>query len=733
MSRHSADHPGAWSVDVPAPSGGRRRRSADAPEASGPVPHPRQPPTGPSVPGTDSPTVPVRAAVPRRPPAAPRPGRPRRSRRLVVLLTVAVVAIVAGVAGVWLLPGTGDRAGTTTGDPAIAASIAGLPQRSVGVPPTMRLAEGQVPPTNRWFSGLVFPDEPQPVFPLPLSVAVRTDGLSLGLPEVRADDATIFGSHTPALDVPLGTSDLRVVAYDDLTVTVAMLAAGGAETGRLVITRGSPFVHYTATTAQDLTVGPQPLDADGTVVIRDGRYGVVTDGELTGSALSLPAGGSATFYAVPPDGDPAVFADAARVAVTGGSVTEDVAGDTVRSTLTYRTEGGDTIAGPMPGADAGCDPVGRFATVYGPMPVCHTSALTVGDPVLAPSGALDLSGVDDAGRAELATLVERDVAELTLDAADTYFGGKQLVRAATLMRLASDLGLEPTAQRVRDQLVPLLERWADPAGCAGRSTHCFVYDPVVRGMVGLESSFGSEEFNDHQFHYGYFLYAAALLGRDDPALVERIGPVVDLLAADVGSPVRTPEFPEYRAFDAFAGHSWASGFSPFGDGNNQESSSESVSAYNGLALWSELRGDTVQQDRAVAMLSREAASAMRHWVEPDLAAFPEFAHGVVGINWGGKRDHATWFSAEPSAILAIQLIPMSPVAEYLRGDPERIRENVAAATPTGYDVPYADSILMYLALADPDAAATAARALPDERIDDGNSRSYLTAWILAQR
>ncbi|MEV1295283.1 glycosyl hydrolase [Pseudonocardia sp. NPDC049635] len=664
---------------------------------------------------------------------SPGPGRSRRPRWPLALLALTTVAVVVVVTAALTLPGTGDPDGTGAGDPVIAATVAGLPQRPVGAPPAMRLAPDQVPPTNRWFSGLVFPEEPQPVFPLPLSVAVRTDGVSLGLPEVRAEGTTIFGSHTPALDVPLGTSDLRVVGYDDLTVTVAMLGAGGDEAGRLVLTRGSPFVRYTATAGQELTVGPQPLDADGTVVIRDGRYGVVTDGELTGSALRLPAGGSATFYAVPPDGDPAVFADAARVAVTGGSVTEDVSGGTVRTTLGYRTEGGDTVAGAMPGADAGCEPVGRFATVYGPMPVCRASTLTVTEPALTPSGALDLSGLDDAERAELTALVERDVAGLTLDAADTYFGGKQLVRAATLMQLASELGMEPAARRVRDQLVPLLERWADPAGCAGRSTHCFVYDPAVRGMVGLETSFGSEEFNDHQFHYGYFLYAAALLGRDDPDLVERIGPVIDLLAADVGSPVRTPEFPEYRAFDAFAGHSWASGFSPFGDGNNQESSSESVSAYNGLALWSELRGNTAQRDRAVAMLSREAASAMRHWVEPDLAAFPGFAHRVIGINWGGKRDHATWFSAEPSAILAIQLIPMSPVAGYLRGDPERIRENVAAATPAGFDVPYADSILMYLALADPAAAATAARALPDERIDDGNSRSYLTAWILAQR
>ena len=38
-------------------------------------------------------------------------------------------------------------------------------------------------------------------------------------------------------------------------------------------------------------------------------------------------------------------------------------------------------------------------------------------------------------------------------------------------------------------------------------------------------------------------------------------------------------------FDPYRGHSWASGPSPFASGNNQESSSEAVAAWNGLALW----------------------------------------------------------------------------------------------------------------------------------------------------
>jgi hypothetical protein len=47
---------------------------------------------------------------------------------------------------------------------------------------------------------------------------------------------------------------------------------------------------------------------------------------------------------------------------------------------------------------------------------------------------------------------------------------------------------------------------------------------------------------------------------------------------------------------------------------------------------------------------------------------------------------------------------------------------------------FGDFLLMYSALAGPEEAAVAleeAAALSDERIDDGNTRSYLLAWIMA--
>jgi endoglucanase Acf2 len=135
------------------------------------------------------------------------------------------------------------------------------------------------------------------------------------------------------------------------------------------------------------------------------------------------------------------------------------------------------------------------------------------------------------------------------------------------------------------------------------------------------------------------------------------------------------------------------------------------------------------------MLSAEAASAKAYWTNFDTSApvYSGYQHGVVGINWGGKRDYATWFSADPSAKLGIQLIPMSPASGYLAGDSRRIALNVAAAAPTGYDVQFGDYLLMYSSLQGKSAAVaalTTARTLPDKFIDDADSRSYLLEWIM---
>ena len=163
-----------------------------------------------------------------------------------------------------------------------------------------------------------------------------------------------------------------------------------------------------------------------------------------------------------------------------------------------------------------------------------------------------------------------------------------------------------------------------------------------------------------------------------------------------------------------------------------------MNAWNGLALWATVSENNALKKEASWMLASEAASARSYWTDFDTSdpVYSNYTHSVVALNWGGKRDYSTWFSADANAKLGIQLIPMSPASEYLGGDAKRIARSVTEATAGDYGKPFGDYLLMYSALGGGDqanAAVTAARDLPAKFIDDGNSRSYLLAWIMTRR
>ncbi|QAY69776.1 glycosyl hydrolase [Xylanimonas protaetiae] len=702
----------------------------------------------------------------------------RRLRGAVALLAVAVLlgctaTSEAGPGG----PPAAPSAVPAPRPPDVDLTI--LPARQVAPTPGMRLAEGLSPPTNRWFSALALGDAPQPVFPLPLAVALTATGFGVGVPQVTTTATGVFGPYAPQLTVDVGGRDPEVSAYDAASVTMDL------GTGALTVVEGSPVLHWTAANpgAARFDTPFEPGGPAGSAVAAvGGRTWLLLatdpDGAPAAPALAadgrsadVPAGGGLAWLALP-DGVAAgsaaarTLADAAahppapttlRWAVSAGTATTEL--DLGAPTAVVRLPHQATLA---PADDLDCDGLGAYATVLGAATACagRTAAWSV--PAVAVDATLDVAALPEAERAELADAVTADTERLAGDAApaypaDTYFGGKALARDAHLLTLATALGLDEPAARLRERLGAELRLRAEPDGCARRAERCFVLDPVLATVVGLPAGFGSEEGNDHHFHDGYLLEAAALAAADDAAhgdgtLAAALAPVADLLAADVAAagPVPAgdgPAIPALRTFDAFAGHSWASGYAPFADGNNQESSSEAVAAWHGLALWASVRDDAALGDEARWLLASEAASARAYWLEPD-GGPTSFASLV----WGGKRERATWFSPAPSAALGIQVLPVTPSSGYLAG-PEgtppdggaRVRANLAEALgvapadlwadPSAWDIPFGDQLLAYAALAGPDDAAHAAallRELPDERIDDGSTRAWLLAWAMTR-
>lgn len=660
----------------------------------------------------------------------------------------AAVAVAVGVAGCGSNAGTSaTQTSNAQGAQVFPASsvnplVAGITQKTVKALPTKRLANGLVPPTNRWFSGLVFGDKPQPVFPLPLSFGLTDAGFAFGLPTVTTSAKTITGGYQPEVDVTTGAASAQVSAYDSLTVTVDGLDSSGKVLGKTTIAEGSPFVRYEAATSGEISTKLAFSQSGNFWTAKAGAttYGLVLDdGSVDGGTVKLDKGGSATWFAVPADGSAEQLAKLAPNPVTEGSVDYALKGDQVITTLGYEAPGQTAIAAlphqqqTLTGGTTG--ELGTYPSSYGTLKLYSGNALTFTAPRQQATTSLDVSRLSGKEKKELADQVTKDIAGTPAFPADTYFGGKALYRAAMLYQLATQLKLDGPAATMKQKLTETLAKWTDPKGAASRKAFAFVYDEQGKGLIGLTPSFGSDEYNDHHFHYGYFLYAAGVVSQDDPDLAKQYAPVMNLIAADIASSAGNGKFPDRRAFDAYAGHSWASGTSPFADGNNQESSSEAVNAWTGLALWAKSSGNAALQNEATWMLSSEVQSSLAYWTNFDTSqpVYKGFDHKIVALNWGGKRDYATWFSPEPAAMLGIQLIPMSPVATYLAGDPERIDANVAEATGGKFDQKFGDYLLMYSALAGSDqrqTALAAARTLDSKLIDDGNSRAYLLAWLM---
>ena len=213
---------------------------------------------------------------------------------------------------------------------------------------------------------------------------------------------------------------------------------------------------------------------------------------------------------------------------------------------------------------------------------------------------------------------------LTLDPPkDTYWEGKQLGTLTTLAGVAEALSDTPNKPRPSRPSDIVLSAWLTFDG--EQDAEHFYYDPSWGTLIGTPPSYGSDDqINDHHFHYGYFIRAAAEVARFDPDWAAEWGPRVELLIRDVASIVpNDPLFPRLRHFDPYAGHSWASGHAIFGDGNNQESSSEAMNAWYGIALWGAATGNTELLDLGLYLYNTELVAIEEYWFDVDQTNFAD--------------------------------------------------------------------------------------------------------------
>ena len=669
----------------------------------------------------------------------------------------------------------------------------GLPPAVKGPPALIyRTEEADGPmPSNDWWSSLAWLPLSETMFPHPLAVKAVEGGLRVAYPGAAlvAGRVAIMGGGGE--DVLLGHSmverfaDARVAGWSDWFVTVQM---GDEAAGlRLTFGHGSPFVfaQYTGgEPAVSLAAGAEIFsgDADGPVLgVRLGAkfYGLFAPGGsswsgLGSSRLVARTGGKGYFtLALLPDGSPETMARFRRHAyarVTDSRVdwSYDEKRGAVETRFSIQTE-------PEEGEEKGTlfalyphqwrhttsgISDGEYQSVRGPLKLVAGNGFSTVVPLPGVLPSLPLTaGVD---RAELRQLLVSDMAGEPQQLGDTYWLGKQLGKWATLLPVAEQAGelavVEECTRRIRMALENFLTA-RDVTGVPKQAEKgVFAYDPAWGSLIGYPASYGSDDqLNDHHFHYGYFLRAAGELARRDAGWAEQWAPMLKLLVRDIASADRAdPMFPFLRCFDPYAGHSWASGHARFGDGNNNESSSEAVNAWFGLLLLGEATGDRTLRDLGAWLYATEISAIEDYWFDVrNELHHPDYTPSVVTMVWGGKGANDTWFGANPEIVHGINFLPITGGSLYLGRWPDYVRKNYAAllvenraadlAAAVGQNRDssvgdgshfdqWADVLWMYRALADPVGALQAWTSRPaDFKPEAGNSLAHTYAWIAALR
>jgi endo-1,3(4)-beta-glucanase len=613
------------------------------------------------------------------------------------------------------------------------------------------LAPGVKPPTNQWFSNLAFKEPSDVVFAYPLAMQTMPNGFGINHPLVVSTTNTVFGSYSADLLADWGGTQTRILSYDDLSVN--MEARNGTTTvATYRLTQGSPIVyislkagnHITWTGPQAPTFGSQSgyFTADTNNKHFLISYGNGVTGSVSGATLTLNASSDADIaVGILPSSntDTAGFVAEMKDPITSTEVGFGASSTAVTTTFKYNTRSGNgSLMALVPAQQGGTAPsslLGTYSTIMGTQKLYKAATYTFTNPLTLPDTNLDDSKLTAGEKSEVISDLTTDINNLDasgFSAPDSYFGGKQLARAANMMQLARNLGQTALAQSVYNKLDAQFKMWLNPDISDGRAVKYFFYDTNLKGLVGVQPSFGSDtEFNDHHFHYGYFLYAAGYMADFNPQFATDHASVLNAIVRDVANGNRQdPYFPYLRPFDQYSGHSWASGTSPFVDGNNNESSSEAVNAWYGLYMWAKSSKNTDLETQARWMFGRESNSALTYWTNFDRSQpqFANYSHSVVSMVWGGKMDYGTWFSASAYAKLGIQVLPVTPASAYLGRDPARVATNIANLND-GTAPMFPDIMTMYKSLTNPSGAVTDAKALQDNQIDDGNSRSWLMAWV----
>lgn len=642
-------------------------------------------------------------------------------------------------------------------------------------------------PTNEWWSSILFSTTPYRMYAYPLTYRCQKDGLLIGHARVsEAADFVYAGKDDAAPyrqqllvngmygSTAIDASEVRVDGYSDWAVKTACYdKTDSSKYYRATFGQGMLFTYFDFSSGVNARIS-FPLDwaagqfdtyrmdgsivgwnvvvATGCVSLRFLEYGTSKEvwyGIFAPSGSTVVNNGHEVTITFPGDdarylsvglmnakADLATWEKYAYAFVTDTKVswTVDEAHSKVSTTFTATTQARQygqttTLMALFPHQKKNSTNTylsQQFSTLRGTMSVVAANTFTVTNncngilPMLPDRGDHDLS--------HLKSLLASDKT-MSFIATGEYWHGKELMKLAGLIPVANQTGDIATRTALLTKLKSDLTSWFTYT--PGETTGFFYYNTTWGSLFGYGNEYGSENFTDQHFHFGMFVYASAILATYDPSFADQYGPMVELLIRSYASPDRADtKFPFLRTFSPYEGHSWADGRALSDDGNNQESSSEAMNSWAAIYLWGLAAGNNTYRDLGIYGYTTEYTAIREYYfdVDDDIYKAP-FNHNAIGILWGGRADHNTWFGNQPEDIHGIQFLPENPSMLYLGYNTAYAQSNYneIVSENGGAENSWQDIIWKFQALFDP--AAALAKYSESTTLDSGDSASALYHWL----
>lgn len=682
----------------------------------------------------------------------------------------AIESLLVILAGVLTNPGiaqnvTVGKGSYTTSKPAGLFTPSNTDKEPVM--PRVTPAFRQVPPTNTWWSSAIWPrykntQYSENIYAHPLALKTFEKGVYVSYPDkpIISQDGTTY-SYPFEKDLSIGLTSFTnakcgVDAYSDWTVTFA--SQQGTDTLRTTIGHGFLFLYFEKRGDSDVLISPHGEDS---VWYNDGgTLGITINGHLYGlfapsnskweisTDLRSDLAGKEYFSValLPSPNEIKLFAECAHTHITSTTVSWKFDENTSRLVTTFQLSNKQYEENQREPFIALYQHQWRhcvssifepfsYQSSRGQMKVLSTSSFTTS---MKFQGVLPILP----GLAKIDTTLYRSdfnkytsVSDPFAGLRDTYWAGKELGKIASLCALADQLKQYGARDSLVGKLKTELENWFTAEGITNDKQ--IFYENLWCSFIGSPASYGSDsELNDHHFHYGYFVRAAAIVAQIDHVWANQAnwGGMVELLVSDVaGAAVDRPErLPRFRNFDPYAGHSWAAGHGGFAAGNNQESSSEAINFATGCILWGQAVGNKQIRDLGILLYTTEVESAKLYWFDPDRTTFPEaFGHTTLGILWGNGGAYATWWTANPEEIHGINWLPIHGGSAYLGFSTAYTERNLNELRRMngGAESEWRDIIWSFQAISFPDSSIRMLQAAGNYTPEAGSSCGITDHWI----